>query len=183
MASLRPPGGPGGPGAGWVYQPRTRGWLNTDTGERLSRRQFDIRYGRLAAQGYRTPEEQARIRRETGVEVGPARGRRIDRVFRTPVYDGAAPDGWRIVELHLNKRDASKVGSLWAQYDGGSLLHPAAEFKRRFDHRVVHDRFTGERYELVGDVDILTPWLDRLDDEEREELWELLYRKEGRAVA
>jgi hypothetical protein len=171
------------PGVGWEYQPRTRGWLNTATGERLSRRQYDVRYGRLAAQGYRSYEAKARVRRETGVEPGPARGRRIDRLFRTPVYDATAPDGWRIVELNLNKRDASLVGSLWANYDGGSILHPPAEFKRRFDHRVVHDRITGARYELVGDMDILNRWLDSLDDQEQSEFWELLYRRQGRVVA
>src|SRR5690242_4164497 len=48
--------------------------LKADHSIVLSRRQFDERFGRLKQKNIATPEAQARIRRETGLIPGPARG-------------------------------------------------------------------------------------------------------------
>lgn len=166
-------------GPGWRYDRKTRGYLS-DTGERLSRRQADKRYGLLKQQGYGSYEEKAAARQAKGIAPGPGRGHKgqlLHREFSAPVYDTSAPDGWRMARLDLNKRDASLVGTLWAEYDGGSMLHSSNEFKRKYDHRVVHDKVTHARYELVGDMDLLNRWYDALTDEERDELWEMLYER------
>jgi hypothetical protein len=178
------------PGAtGWQYQPRTRSWVNPATGERLSRRQYDRRYGRLAAQGFRSPEAQAAARRAAGLPPGPARGRkgqRLLRVLPAIVYDETSASGWRKVDaIAVNKRTASLLGEYLGCLRGETAMgmgDPAA-FKRRFDRRVIRDIVTGERYRLVGDLDLLLRGYDMLTEEEQQELWEVLYEKRWSYVA
>jgi hypothetical protein len=161
-------------GPGWQYDSKTRGFYHPQTGERLSRRQADVRYGRLAEEGYRSYEGKAFVRREIGEEKRPARGRVLHRYFRVPVY-AVSGTGMVIALLDLGKKDAALVGAFWDAFNGGSLVHSAAEFKKRFDRRVIHDKGTRARYHLVGDLDLLSRWLDSLTDEDRDELWETLY--------
>jgi hypothetical protein len=142
------------PGAGWRYNPKTRGWRNTRTGEILSRRQYDERYGRLARQGIPTPEAQARQRRAAGLPPGPGRGRkgwRLLRVFPAIVYDPTAAGGVRRqADIAVNKRTASLLGEYWGRLKSETAMgmgDPNA-FKRRFDRRIVRDIVSGARYEL-----------------------------------
>ena len=51
-------------GKGWEYDKKTRGVVNVNTGERLSRRQFDKTYGLLKEQGFRGFEEKRDYRKE-----------------------------------------------------------------------------------------------------------------------
>jgi hypothetical protein len=177
------------PGAGWRYNPKTRGWRNTRTGETLSRRQYDERYGRLARRGIPTPEAQARQRRAAGEAPGPARGRKGQRLLRrlpAIVYDETSASGWRKVDaVAVNKRTASLLGEYWARVQGETAFgrgDPAA-FKRRFDRRVIRDIVTGERYQLVGDLDLLLRGYDMLTEDDQQELWEVLYEKRWSGVA
>jgi hypothetical protein len=66
----RPP-----PGSGWRYHSKTRGYANIRTGETLSRRQYDKRFGILAREGFGSYEAKARARRAQGILPGAARGR------------------------------------------------------------------------------------------------------------
>ena len=43
------------------------------------------------------------------------------------------------------------------------MLHGPDEFKRKYDHRVVHDKVTHARYELVGDMDLTQPLVRQSD--------------------
>jgi len=63
------------PGSGWRHDPKTRGYTNARTGEVLSRRQYDKRFGTLAREGFSTYEAEARARRAKGLAPGAARGR------------------------------------------------------------------------------------------------------------
>jgi Lhr-like helicase len=55
-------------GQDWHYDPKTRGIKNTATGEKLSRRQFDKRYGLLKEQGYQSFEQKGKARKEVGLD-------------------------------------------------------------------------------------------------------------------
>lgn len=68
MSQPTPPSGPSGPSGPNVWVPlggKSRRYRNEQTGETISRRQYDERYGRLKRQGYRSNEAQraARIAR------------------------------------------------------------------------------------------------------------------------
>jgi hypothetical protein len=176
------------PGAGWQYNPKTRGWRNTATGEKLSRRQYDERFGRLARQGISTPEAQAPARRAAGEAPGPGRGRTGQRLLRTMpaiVYDANAPGGVRRISVAVDLRTSRLLGPYWSRLKGETAMGMGDpdEFKRRFDRRVIRDIVTGARYELVGDLDVLLRYYDTLTEDEQTELWEILYEKRWSAVA
>lgn len=52
---------------------KARWYVNTDTGEMIDRRTYDQNYGRLKRANIRSNEEQAKLRREAGLPVGPGR--------------------------------------------------------------------------------------------------------------
>ena len=51
----------------WTYDPKTRGAINTKTGERISRRARDQNYGLLAQQGFKSYETKKEYRKEQGL--------------------------------------------------------------------------------------------------------------------
>ena len=69
------------PNADWIREPgaSTRRYVNSTTGEIISRRQYDERYGRLAQQGIATNEAQAKASPTKLRESRPARGRPANR--------------------------------------------------------------------------------------------------------
>jgi hypothetical protein len=55
-------------GPGWIYDPRTRGARNLATGDRISRRQLDRRYGALATEQFTSYERKAKARAASGLK-------------------------------------------------------------------------------------------------------------------
>ena len=67
---------------------KTRRYENKKTGETISRRQFDERYGRLKQKEFATPEQQAKINKELNYveqQKRPARGRK-SRLKKIPKF-------------------------------------------------------------------------------------------------
>lgn len=82
---------PSGPGAAqWVRVPgqTTRRYRNVQTGEVISRRQYDERFGRLRAQGFRSNEAQVAAHKSAGAPLGPARGRLKHTTLHTTTFQG-----------------------------------------------------------------------------------------------
>lgn len=86
----------------WIRETGSaRRYRNTETGESISRRQYDQRFGRIAEQGFRTNEEQARANqanRHLPFNPTPARGRRKIRIIESP------DDLYRVARLLKNYR-------------------------------------------------------------------------------
>lgn len=53
---------------------KARRYVNTKTGEIISRRQFDKQFGRLHERGFTSNEQQAKAREQAGLPKGPRRG-------------------------------------------------------------------------------------------------------------
>jgi hypothetical protein len=168
-------------GPSWRYDRRTRGYIS-DSGERISRRQADVRYGRLKEQGFTSYESKAAARRQAGVEPGPARGRTVTRTFQVPHYDSSA-FGMTIEPVSLDKRTASRMGRYWSDYQAAITFGRLDWdiFRKRWDRRVVWDKAHSQRMELVGDVDLILRYMDTLTDEEQEDLWANIYKFEQAA--
>ena len=60
---------------------KSRQYINTTTGEVISRRQFDQRYGRLAGQGPAAFERQAKSRKAFGIPAGARVSKKGDTTF------------------------------------------------------------------------------------------------------
>lgn len=81
---LPPPSTPAGVGQ-WVHPAKgNRNYVNTATGEMISRRQYDEHFGRLKRAGIISNEQQGKLRRQAGVPVGPARPRNPAKAPKRP---------------------------------------------------------------------------------------------------
>lgn len=54
-------------GKEWEYNPKTRGAINTKTGEKISRYKRENAYGLLKAQGFKSFAEKAKVRKAAGI--------------------------------------------------------------------------------------------------------------------
>ncbi len=98
------------PAPGWVRLPgeKTRQYMNTDTGEILSRRQYDKLHGRLAQAGLASNEAQARanLRRDEAEQLlRPARGRTSAQ--KTQALEREIVKSARLEQAHEKKAHAA----------------------------------------------------------------------------
>ncbi len=99
---------------------KARRYQNNRTGEIISRRQFDERYGRLAKQGLKTNEQQAKVNKfREGIEqlAKPARG-------RTKIKEKDAEIRKAILEARLETLKEKKLSSKYKKLSEKKLRNP-----------------------------------------------------------
>lgn len=126
----------------WIRLPgKASRYRQTDTGEEISRRQFDRHYGRLAAQGFRSNEAQAKANRKKDIEQylsRPARGR------------GSL----------LRKPEAERAASLLERKLSIARRKEKRNVPLTIENRTLGKKAQGIRFDIPYDLSIVKEWLD-----------------------
>lgn len=126
----------------WIKLPgKASRYKQTDTGEEISRRQFDKLYGRLAAQGFTSNEKQAKHNRE----------RDLDRYLSR-----SARGRTSLVRKSEIERQAALLERRLEYYDKQTKKRPPSMIRDSF----LKKGRMGERFSIPYDLEALRNWLD-----------------------
>lgn len=160
-------------GGKWVYDKKTRGAYNPETGERISRRQLDVNYGILKDQGFKGYEQKSKIRKTQNMTgFRPVKGHKMwirkrfdsrdemvaflksgagtDYIFRVFIFGEPQKERWKSGRMTIDagSGDIGLFADQIAPEGAESLGNEYGKDPEQFEHRFKADKI--KYYELVA---------------------------------